>query len=104
MNTDHCVAWDDLPETAASGGVTKRAIEAEGGSLVRVTVPAGTKADRHSHPHEQFVQVVTGSGRLTTEQGERPFSSGSVFHFPVNAWHSAVFETDTVLVETNLRA
>ncbi len=102
MNEDHCVAWDDLQDTVAPSGVIKRAIEGAGVSLVRVSVPAGTRADRHSHPHEQFVQVVTGSGRLTTEQGERAFRSGSVFHFPANAWHSAFFETATVLVETNL--
>ena len=103
MNEHHCVQWDQIPERASASGVTKRNIEGAGASLVMVTVPAGTKADPHSHSHEQFVQVVAGSGHLTTQQGERAFASGSVFHFPPNVWHSAVFDSDTVLIETNLR-
>ena len=71
---------------------------------MRVKVPAGAKADRHSHPHEQFVQVVSGAGTLATEQGESAFAAGSVFHFPADAWHSASFDSDTILIETNLHA
>ena len=98
---EHVIAWADLPETAAPNGVTKRRIDLPGASLVTVTVPAGTEAARHSHDHDQFVQVASGSGVLTTEQGARPFAAGSVFVFPAGTWHSARFETDTVLVETN---
>ncbi|MDF2601192.1 MAG: Cupin 2 conserved barrel domain protein, partial [Methylobacterium brachiatum] len=50
----------------------------------------------------QFVQVISGSGFLETEQGRTPFAAGSVFHFPAGTWHAAAFETETVLVETNL--
>ena len=69
---------------------------------MRVVVPAGVSAPAHSHDHEQFVQVLSGSGILETEQGRAPFSGGSVFHFPAGAWHAAAFETETVLIETNL--
>ena len=100
--TRHLVTWNDAQASPASGGVTKRRIDLPGVSLVTVTVPAGTEAPRHSHDHQQFVQVVSGSGTLTTEQGAGTFSAGSVFVFPTGAWHSARFDTDTVLVETNL--
>lgn len=96
------VAWDGVAGQAAPGGVRKRAIEGAGAALVMVEVPAGTRAGRHSHPHEQFVQVVSGSGTLETAAGTFPFAAGSVFHFPADAWHAATFEEDTVLVETNL--
>ncbi|MFO1148239.1 MAG: cupin domain-containing protein [Alsobacter sp.] len=102
--TPHCLSWTDLPQTAAPSGVAKRVIAGAGASLVMVRVPAGTVAGRHSHPHEQFVQVLEGSGTLETEQGERPFGPGSLFHFPADTWHAARFESDTVLVETNLGA
>ena len=102
--TQHCLAWSDVPETVSPNGVSKRVMEGGAVSLVTVRVPAGTAADRHSHPHEQFVQVVSGSGALTTELGERAFGPGSVFHFPVGTWHAARFVTETVLVETNLHA
>jgi len=32
----------------------------------------------------------------------RPFSAGTVFVFPAGTWHLATFDSDTVLVETNL--
>ncbi|MCJ2070171.1 cupin domain-containing protein [Methylobacterium sp. J-030] len=100
--TNHLTAWDDREESVAANGVAKRAIPGAGVSLVRVVVPAGVAAPRHSHDHEQFVQVVSGSGTLETEQGRKPFTTGSVFHFPAGTWHAATFETETVLIETNL--
>ncbi len=97
----HLVAWNEVEVMPAPGGVTKRRIDLPSVSLVTVTVPAGTEAPHHSHDHDQFVQVISGSGTLTTEQGERAFAAGSVFVFPTGAWHSARFDSDTVLVETN---
>lgn len=103
MNQGHCLAWAEVPETVSPSGVVKRVILGAGASLFMVQVPAGTRGERHSHPHEQFVHVVAGSGRLNTEQGERAFAAGSVFHFPADAWHSATFDSDTILIETNLQ-
>ena len=100
--TAYLLAWDDRDETVAANGVAKRAIPGAGASLVRIVVPAGTSAPRHSHAHEQFVQVLSGSGWLETERGRAAFGPGSVFHFPAEVWHAAAFETETVLVETNL--
>lgn len=97
------VDWGAVPREGPEGGVRKRHVSGEGADLVMVEVPAGTRAPRHSHPHEQFVLVVAGGGTLETEAGAREFRQGSVFHFPPGAWHAAVFTSDTVLVETNLR-
>ncbi|GJE19465.1 cupin domain-containing protein [Methylobacterium marchantiae] len=80
--TEHCVAWADQAETKSPNGVGKRHLAGDGASLVRISIPAGTKAGRHSHPHEQFVQVLEGSGTLETERGSMAFGPGSVFHFP----------------------
>lgn len=100
--TQHVIAWDDVAAAAAPGGLVKRRIDLAGMSLVTVAVPAGTRGTRHSHDHDQFVQVVSGSGTLETEQGERRFAAGTVFAFPAGTWHLANFDADTVLVETNL--
>ena len=100
----HCIHWTDIPEEVTPSRLGKRILSGAGASLVMVRVPAGTTADRHSHAHEQFVQVLSGSGVLETEQGTRPFREGSVFHFPPETWHAARFDSDTVLIETNLVA
>jgi quercetin dioxygenase-like cupin family protein len=102
--TQHCLDWADVAETVAPNGVGKRVRAGEAASLVMVRVPAGLAGEPHSHAHEQFVQVLSGSGVLRTEQGERRFAAGSVFHFPAGTSHAARFDTDTVLVETNLHA
>lgn len=104
--TQHCRSWSDLPEDAAPSGVRRQVIAGQTARLVRIVVPAGTKAPRHSHSHshEQFVQVISGSGMLETEQGRVAFGPGSVFHFSAETEHAAAFETETVLVEINLSA
>ena len=100
----HCVAWSDRPDEPAANGIIKRSIPGSGASLVMVRVPAGTMGDKHSHPHEQFVQVISGSGTIETEDGAIRFIAGTVFHFPKDTRHQAIFDTETVLVETNLVA
>ena len=102
--TDHLTRWDSHTESVGANAVAKRTIPGAGASLVRVVVPAGISAPRHSHAHEQFVQVISGSGILETEQGRGAFAAGSVFHFPPEVWHAATFETETVLIETNFSA
>lgn len=94
--------WNDLPAEPAGPPVGKRRLAGTGASLVRVEIEAGTKADRHSHSHEQFVQVISGAGTLATEEGRQRFRAGSLFHFPADTWHAAEFDEDTILVETNL--
>lgn len=96
--------WDDLAEEARGPAVTKRQLSGTRASLVRVAIKAGTSAARHSHPFEQFVQVVSGSGSLETEEGIGSFRAGSLFHFPAEAWHAATFDEDTILVETNIQS
>jgi quercetin dioxygenase-like cupin family protein len=95
-------SWDDIrPENG--DGVSRRLIPGDGASLQIVSIKAGTTADRHSHPHEQFVHVLEGSSYLECEIGTIPLKPGTVLHFAPDTWHSAVFETDTVVVEVNLR-
>jgi quercetin dioxygenase-like cupin family protein len=47
--------------------------------------------------------VLEGNGVLTTAGGETVLKPGVVVHFAPDAWHSAVFHEDTVLVEVNFR-
>jgi quercetin dioxygenase-like cupin family protein len=98
----HLVDWDGIAPALQPNGTVKRRIAGAGTELVRMDIPAGCKAPRHSHPHEQFVQVLAGSGTIETEAGRREFQAGSVFHFPPDTWHAAEMATDTVLIETNL--
>jgi quercetin dioxygenase-like cupin family protein len=94
--------WDDVAPYG-DGKADRRLIPGSAGDLKRVSVPAGTVADRHEHDFEQFFMVVEGTGMLTCTRGEIPLHPGVVVHFAPNEWHSAVFETATVLLEVNFR-
>lgn len=101
MSGTEVYRWDELPADTGSAAV-RREIPGAGASLKQIEIPAGTRADRHSHSHEQFVVVLEGSGTLESEAGSVELRPGTVIHFAPNAWHSAVFATRTVLVEVNL--
>ncbi|MDX1528125.1 MAG: cupin domain-containing protein [Gammaproteobacteria bacterium] len=100
--TEHLISWHSLEAEAGANGVIRRRLKGNGAELVRVEIPAGVVAPGHSHPHEQFVEVLRGSGTLTTPDGTRPFKAGDVFHFPAETEHAASFDADTVFLEINL--
>ena len=92
--------WDDVaPHGDAKAD--RRTIPGRAGDLKRVMVKAGTIAERHAHDFEQFFYVQAGTGMLTCEAGDLTLRPGVVIHFEPHAWHSAVFETDTILIEVN---
>ncbi|WP_431856456.1 cupin domain-containing protein [Azospirillum sp.] len=101
MTTATVYTWDAVPAESGNGAA-RREIAGAGASLKMITVAAGTVAARHSHTHEQFLQVLSGTGKLDCALGTVELRPGMVLHFAPDAWHSAVFETDTVLVEVNL--
>lgn len=87
--------WDPSgppPEAMAGAGATMR----------QVHIKAGHVSARHSHPHEQFLLVMSGAGRLQCETGSVPLHPGTAIRFAPGAWHSAEFTADTVLTEFNL--
>lgn len=73
-----------------------------GAALRQVHVKAGQVVTRHSHPHEQFILILSGAGRLECEAGTVPLHPGTAIRFAPGAWHSAEFMADTVLAEFNL--
>ena len=95
--------WDSVP-AEGDARVARKVIAGTDASLKRVQVAAGTVAGRHSHPHEQMVLILQGSGRLECAAGSVALRPDTVLHFDAGAWHSAVFETDTVLIEVNVSA
>ena len=75
-----------------------------GATLKQIRIKAGHVAARHSHPHEQFVLIVSGAGTLDCDAGTIPLEPGTAIRFAPGAWHSAHFTADTVLTEVNMSA
>ncbi len=84
------------------GGPPPAALPGAGATMRQVHAKAGHVAERHSHPHEQFLLVISGAGRLECEAGSVPLRPGTAIRFAPGAWHSAEFTADTVLTEFNL--
>jgi quercetin dioxygenase-like cupin family protein len=78
------------------------AMPGAGATMRQVHIKAGHVSARHSHPHEQFLLVMSGAGRLQCEAGSVPLHPGTAIRFAPGAWHSAEFTADTVLTEFNL--
>lgn len=100
--TENLLHWTDTTAESSDDGVVRRRIVGSNGNMVRIEIPAGLSPSAHSHPHEQFVQIVRGSGTLTTRAGTRRFTAGDVFHFPADMEHAASFEEDSELLEINI--
>lgn len=94
--------WSDVGGKLV-GGVRRSQIDGVGADIKRIEIPAGTRAARHSHAHEQFLIVESGLAQLTTAAGTMTLEPGVVVRFAPEAWHEALFERDTVLLEVNLR-
>jgi quercetin dioxygenase-like cupin family protein len=61
-------------------------------------MPAGTGAEAHSHPNEQWIYILQGTFRGTIDGREIEAKAGSVVYVPANAVHSgkATAEADVV--------
>jgi quercetin dioxygenase-like cupin family protein len=101
--TEHLTSWGSLDQEKGANGVVRRRLKGSGAELVRVEIPRGVLAPSHSHAHEQFVEVLKGSGTRTTSAGTKEFKSGDVFHFPAGTDHAATLDKDTIFLEVNLR-
>jgi quercetin dioxygenase-like cupin family protein len=51
-------------------------------------MPAGTGAEPHSHPNEQWIYVLQGTFRGKLEGQDVEVKPGSVLYVPANAVHS----------------
>ena len=61
-------------------------------------MPAGTGAEPHSHPNEQWIYILQGTFRARIGEAEIEAKPGSVVYVPSNVVHSggATLEEDVV--------
>ncbi len=51
-----------------------------------------------SHETDEVAYVVSGSGRLDTDEGEVRFAAGDALHIPPGTWHAVVNDSDADVV------
>ena len=76
----------------------------EGERLIfgKITIPAGTRAEPHSHPNEQFSYVLQGRVRMVINGKTKIAKVGDIIHTPANAIHSATVlgDEDHIFITT----
>ncbi len=60
----------------------------------RRTWAAGTKADPHHHPCEQFIYILRGRQKFTIEGEVFDVGPGDVVHVPASVVHSTIIEEE----------
>ena len=63
-------------------------IEGERLMVALMRMPAGTGADPHSHPNEQWIYVLEGTFEAVVDGKACTTKAGSVLYIPANAVHS----------------
>jgi quercetin dioxygenase-like cupin family protein len=58
----------------------------------------GSATTSVSHETEEVAYVVSGSGRLDTDDGEVRFTSGDALHITPGIWHAVVNDSDEDVV------
>jgi mannose-6-phosphate isomerase-like protein (cupin superfamily) len=57
-------------------------------------MPAGTGAEPHSHPNEQWIYILEGTFRATVGEQDIVAKAGSVLYIPSNTVHSGKATAD----------
>ena len=57
-------------------------------------MPAGTGAEAHSHPNEQWIYILQGTFRANVGGKEVEAKAGSLLYIPSNAMHSGKATAD----------
>jgi quercetin dioxygenase-like cupin family protein len=71
-------------------------VEGERMMVALMRMPAGTGAEPHSHPNEQWIFVLEGTFRMNVGGQEVEAKPGSVIYVPSNAVHSAQALSDVL--------
>jgi mannose-6-phosphate isomerase-like protein (cupin superfamily) len=61
-------------------------------------MPAGTGAERHSHPNEQWIYILQGTFKGEVEGQPFEAKAGSVLYIPSNAMHAGKATPDADVV------
>ena len=66
----------------------------------RIYLDAGTALPEHSHPHEQWTHVISGTLELSIGSETMTITEGMVAHMPPNVVHSGTAQTDCVVLDS----
>lgn len=78
--------------------VTEERVGGNASSIGFSVFKPGSTTASVSHQTEEVAYVVSGSGRLDTDDGEVRFEAGDALHIPPGTWHAVVNDSDADVV------
>ena len=78
--------------------VTEDRVGGNASSIGYSVFKPGSATTSVSHASEEVAYVVSGSGRLDTDDGEVRFATGDALHIPSGTWHAVVNDSDAEVV------
>jgi quercetin dioxygenase-like cupin family protein len=78
--------------------VTEDRVDGNASSIGYSVFMPGSSTASVSHETEEVAYVVSGSGRLDTDEGEVRFQTGDALHIPPHTWHAVVNDSDAEVV------
>ncbi|MBX6425381.1 MAG: cupin domain-containing protein [Variibacter sp.] len=80
--------------SSVEGGV----VEGDRIIVALMRMPAGTRAELHSHPNEQWIYILEGTFKAQVDGKEIEARPGSVIYVPANAIHGGQATPDRDVV------
>lgn len=80
--------WDSLPTTEPMPGFVGRFVHTDTMTLAYWDIAQGTELPLHQHPHEQVVNILEGTLRLSVAGKTYELSPGQVVTIPGGVAHS----------------
>src|SRR3954452_10949650 len=78
---NHIQAGPDY--STANGSV----VEGDRMMVALMRMPAGTGAERHSHPNEQWIYILEGTFNATIDGQRIDATAGTILYIPANTMH-----------------
>ncbi len=90
---------NELKMLTLAEGITARAINSESMTVSHVTLEKDATVPEHTHPHEQIVNVISGTMDLEVAGVTHRLSAGSYFVLESNVPHAARAVTDCYVID-----
>ena len=78
--------------------VTDQRVDGNVSSIGYSVFKPGSATTSVSHEAEEVAYVVSGSGRLETDEGEVRFAAGDALHIAPGTWHAVVNDSDADVI------
>ncbi len=90
--------WNTLPVIAVRPGISRQVFSGKNCMMVLNEIKPGLVPRLHSHPHEQLLQILSGSAKVVLGDEVLTLKAGDVVHVPPDLPHSLeVLGDETVM-------